>query len=291
MSGKVHSFQVDDDIVRHQREEDDNYIIEYNAGAADKKLCALYFSSNDIYYPNNENAFRFSILTKNHYEWRNCKVKAAYKHIFLRDVNKQWYLSGINNRLSDPDKLLSFLKKETDGFDIVTIGSSAGGYAAILYGILLRAKHVLAFNAQIEIASLLKTDEGKNPLVFRLKDTPARKFYDLVPFIAKSGGISINYFVSVNSPWDKIQISHITDENVESNMNIIRFNSDHHGIPFPKVALNAVINGAQPMLNADSGKLNHPIRYSVDKIGLINTLVGISRQLYQAIGKHIKRKL
>ena len=296
MDSNVFSFQVDDEIVKRQRKENDNFIIEYSNGSSDVntaelKLCVLYFSSNDIYYPNNENAFRFSILEKDHYEWCNCKIKTAQKHIFLRDVNKQWYLSGINDNISTPDKLLAFLKNETNGYDIITVGSSAGGYAAILDGILLKAYRVFAFNAQLEINSLLDTEERTNPLVIRLQSSELRKLYDLTSLIKGSKDITINYFISINSPWDKKQLANIQKNGAADFMNIIRFESSHHGIPFPKMALDEVLNSTQIDLDNDGQRLNSPIRYSISKIGLLKTVSGIMFQSYRTIRKIIKRKL
>jgi hypothetical protein len=42
-------------------------------------------------------------------------VSEASKHIFLRDVFKQWYLAGINPTVSSPEKLVEFLRQETVG--------------------------------------------------------------------------------------------------------------------------------------------------------------------------------
>lgn len=96
--------------------------------------------------------------------------KKAYKHIFIRDVFKQWYLAGINSNINTPEKLIEFLRKETEGYHTVMLGSSAGAYAAILYGSLLQTKKVLAFNPQYELKSLLnRSSEKINPLVFRLE--------------------------------------------------------------------------------------------------------------------------
>lgn len=291
MNGNKFSFQVDAEIVKRQRVENGNFVIDYtNLSGIGKKKCAIYFSSNDIYFPNTDSAFKFSILEKNHYEWTNCRITSAQKHIFLRDVNKQWYLSGINDQIDTPDKLLSFLKAETEGFGIVTVGSSAGGYAAILYGILLGATQVMAFNAQLEINSLLETDERRNPLIFRLKDSPERKYYDLMPLVKEYAKMPINYFVSVDSPWDQKQICHLKKENAEAFLNIIRFKTNHHGIPFPKVALKTVLNEMQIKLADDSKRLNYPLKYSIYKIVFFKTVTGMSDQLYHSVKKIIKRK-
>ena len=55
------------------------------------------------------------IVEKNFFEWYNLRIEKAYKHIFVRDVFKQWYLSGINQSIDSPERLIEFLKNETDG--------------------------------------------------------------------------------------------------------------------------------------------------------------------------------
>lgn len=290
MHKRVYSFQVDDEIIKRQRRENDNFFIENEPVQNNQnKICAIYFSSNDIYYPNTEAAFGYSIIEVNRYEWLNCKITSAQKHIFLRDVNKQWYLSGINDVISSPERLLTFLKKETEGYDIVTIGSSAGGYAAILYGILLDAKYVLAFNAQIEIKSLLETNEEKNPLVFRLKNTPVSELYDLAPIIKGCRDTKIYYFVSMNSEWDRKQIKHVVCQKLEMCLNIIRFKSSHHGIPFPKVVLPRLFEMDNSELKRFSGHTYSPVFFSMKIVGVFSTICGILDQYIKFIKKIIKR--
>ena len=61
-------FQTDSEIIRGVYETNNNYLIEYSKdGNAD--TCAIYFSSNDIYYPNSEEIFTKRIVNRNFYEW------------------------------------------------------------------------------------------------------------------------------------------------------------------------------------------------------------------------------
>ena len=97
-------FQTDSDIVRNVYDTQHNYLIEYNEQCKDKTYCAVYFCSNDLYYPNVEDIFRKRIVEKNFFEWYNLRIEKAYKHIFVRDVFKQWYLSGINQSIDSPER-------------------------------------------------------------------------------------------------------------------------------------------------------------------------------------------
>lgn len=273
-------FQTDSEIVNRIYETSSNYQIEYN-DTAGNNTCAVYFSSNDIYFPNNEEIFTKRIINKSFFEWYHTRIAKAHKHIFLRDIFKQWYLKGINASIDSPEKLAAFLQQETKGYDhIITLGSSAGAYAAILYGSLIGAHTVFAFNPQFEINSLLKrSSEAINPLVFRLKSSMS-KWYDIVPFINPK--TEIYYFYSKNSPWDKEQHNHIISM---QNLHQICFKSAHHGIPFIKKALPVILNANSEFLNGLEKRMHNPIIFSIQMVGLYNTARGLIMQLYQAYKK------
>lgn len=60
----------------------DNYLIEYDEKANDKNTCAVYFSSNAIYYPDTVEAVENTIYKRNSFEWYTKRVKGVYKHIY-----------------------------------------------------------------------------------------------------------------------------------------------------------------------------------------------------------------
>lgn len=164
-----YSFKTDSDIVQKAYKEYPNYLIETNKPVENNKICAIYFTSNDLYYPDNEETFKARVIEKNSFEWYGNRIQKACKHIFVRDVFKQWYLTGVNHTINSPERLLDFFQKETAGYQVITVGSSAGGYAATLYGSLLHATQIMAFNPQFELHSLLsRSTERANPLVHRL---------------------------------------------------------------------------------------------------------------------------
>ena len=249
----------------------------------DADTCVIYFSSNDIYYPNSEEIFTKRIVNKDFYEWYHTRINRASKHIFIRDIFKQWYLGGINANINSPEKLAAFLKQETQGYtNVITLGSSAGGYAAILYGSLINAQTVFAFNPQFEIGSLLEqSSETINPLIFRLRNE-RDKYYDIVPFINEK--TEIYYFYSKHSPWDKEQHKYIKPQH---NLYQIPFSSNHHGIPFLKAALPVVLNSNGKELKKWANKLHNPIAFTIKRIGLCKTIKGFISQLYQAYNKRM----
>lgn len=274
--GKQYSFQVDSSIVQEIRHSRDNFLIQYDENCSTKEYCAIYFSSNDIYYPNSEYIFIKRIVEKDVYEWFGTRIKKAYKHIFIRDVYKQWYLKGINDKIDTPEKLSLWLKDETKGYKVITVGSSAGGYAALLYGSQLNAERILAFNPQFELFSLLdSSDEARNPLVHRFNDMEYSQYFDILPFLHHSQDNNY-YFYSSKSHWDILQFEHI--KNVRG-IHCIGFNTSHHGIPFLKVALQKVLNMDKDSLQKLERGMNNPLLFTIKMVGLWKAIIGFYKQI------------
>lgn len=266
----THVFQADSEAVNEVYNNQNNYLIEYNKEVPEE-YCVLYFSSNDLYYPNNNVAFSESVIKKNRFEWYGNRIHDGYKHIFIRDIKKQWYLTGINGSINSPEKLLEFLKKETAGFKVIALGSSAGGFASVIYGQLLDAKHILTFNGQFEILSLLKSStENIDPVIFRNQNNPVLlPYYDTINFIKKPA--SIFYFHSAQSQWDINQSKYVA--HIE--LNKISFQTNNHGIPFLKSNLEVLLNMSDADLRNLSGKSFHPLFFSLKMVGFYKTIIGL----------------
>ena len=52
--------------------------------------------------------------------------------IFVRDMWKQWYINGINQKIDSVEKVIEFLRTETENMRVTTVGNSSGGYMATL---------------------------------------------------------------------------------------------------------------------------------------------------------------
>ena len=75
----------------------------------------------------------------------------AYSRILLRDLYYAHYQRGIDDQRPDFPSLIAYLREEIERLSpekVVCIGTSGGGYAAILAGHLLRADYVHAFGPQ-----------------------------------------------------------------------------------------------------------------------------------------------
>lgn len=131
--------------------------------------CLIYFSSNGLYFPNDAKVFKEVVIEQDRFEWKKNILKSAGKVIFLRDVTKQWYWNGINSTINSIEKLADFLRQETQGFEVTCIGSSAGGYASTLFGILLQAQRVFAFSPQFSLKFIVSEGHTtKNPTIAKL---------------------------------------------------------------------------------------------------------------------------
>ena len=267
-------FQIDSDIVKNIYKNSSNYLIEYDKSVIGND-CVIYFSSNNIYFPNDESTFTTRIIEKNSFEWYGARITTGVKHIFIRDIKKQWYLTGINDTISTPELLLDFLKKETFGYNVITLGSSAGGYAAVLYGSQLNAKRIYSFNGQMEINSLLVTsNKFVDPIVFEFsKNKNFKVFYDLIKFIKEPK--SIYYFYSNKSQWDIQQYNHIK----EIDLNTISFNTAHHGIPFLKGNLKKIFNLDDVQLYNLTKRKQNLLFFSIKLDGLFKTLKFVYNQI------------
>lgn len=176
-----------------------------------QKKAIIFFSSHGIYYPNTEQIFVEKMVEEDYYDWRNlARHKLINTHfakiIFVRDIYKQWYVTGINEKINSIDKLKEFLTKETQGYEVTTCGSSAGGYIALLMGALLNADRIIDSCGQHDL-SLLKG----NPLLDKYNnDINRSKYYNVTPFL-KGREENIYYFYPSECKDDIVQSEAVGD--------------------------------------------------------------------------------
>lgn len=154
----------DNPIIKKTYEENSNYTINLSVEKEVYDYCFIYFSSNNLYFPNNDETFKKTIVESDRYEWkRNCVKKDSnktYKEIFVRDVYKSWYVLGINKDINSLESLVSLLRElTTDCKEIITVGNSAGGYAACYVGMLLSAKRIFNFCGQFSLSEEMKQND------------------------------------------------------------------------------------------------------------------------------------
>ena len=152
-------------------------------------ICYIFFSSNGLYFPDEKEVFEREIIQKNRYEWKwvvnhSGIPKKAGRILYVRDVFKDWYSMGISKVVNTLDKTLDLLKSLTEGYKIVTVGSSAGGYMAVLAAVRLQADWCINLSGQ-----------------YRVRTNVQEEYRDLSAILQDYRGI-IFYFVPIRSGQD-----------------------------------------------------------------------------------------
>jgi len=232
---------ISSELMKKQFEQD-NFLIEYSKKKSN--LAVIYFSSNGIYNPNDEETFKNEIMSKNKFEYYKTRIRRASKHIFIRDVLKQFYAKGINKNIDSIDKVVDFLKTETEGMEVITIGSSSGGYSALIAGILLNAKAVFAFSPIISIYEDLNTEEILKSFKFVYEGrnySNCSKYYNISKLVDESK-VPIMYFYPQDSEFDVRQFSCLSKNN--ANICLFRYSSDMHGSTLERKSLQSYLNSS-----------------------------------------------
>ena len=245
----------------------DNYYITVNNNTP-TGFCVIYFSSNDIWFPNNEQEFINSVIISNRYEWKNLRIHKAQKEIFIRDIYKSWYTMGINSKLNSIDAVITFLRKETSGYNVITVGSSAGGYMAALTASLLNAQYALCFSPQFDITSEIKN----NPILQKYEKLSAGKYYSITEYIKRSH-TRIFYFFPRKNSQDYQQSLYVRDI---AQVHSMPFSSSRHGVILPGKCILRLINmnisELDHVFSFYNGKIPSPLRFTLQQLGIFETL-------------------
>ena len=265
------SFQLSNASLKILRDQHENIrIIECQDSRSN--ACAIYFSSNALYAPNTDEAVRKTLFDKERYEWTKNLVFNAKRHIFVRDVYKQWYLEGVSSTCDTVEKTLTLLKKHLEGCDsCVCVGSSAGGFAAVLFGSLLGADRILAFNPQFTLSPFLEDKDCPvlNPLLWRNRENErVKRYYDLKD-IVNVHERPIYYFLSARSEKDWVQYQYIRECVA---VKTIFFNTANHGIPFLRPVFRYVLNADNSELDNFVGRTFNSLAFSFKNGGFLPCL-------------------
>ena len=121
------------------------------------------------------------------FEFFNITSGFGIKKIFVRDVQKAWYHHGLPGVGTTIAHVVEALEKDIAAQSVerlVICGNSMGGYAAILFGLLLGADIVLAFSPQTFIGKMrrfLHRDSRWNEEMKKLhsSERAQRNYFDL----------------------------------------------------------------------------------------------------------------
>lgn len=135
------------------------------------------------------------------YEFFEATRPLGYHRILLRDRNRLWYHHGIDRERRNWDQLLQFLGAERARLQpekVMCLGTSAGGYAALVAGHQLGADYVHAFGAETKLetsASRIWNSRYRlASLRLRLSSRVNAEFLDLQGLLKDSNRKTI-YFV------------------------------------------------------------------------------------------------
>jgi len=239
----------------------DNYLIEYDECYRKEKKCAIYFSGSGIYAPNTEEAFEQRIVKENRFEWYGHRIPGVYKHIYVRDIAKQFYVLGINKSINNMELLVEFLKEETSGMTTYTVGSSAGGYAAAVIGCMLDAKIIYCFSGFFSLNNI-NTDVWY--LVSKYQDSEIHsRYYEVTKYLNNTQAKMIYFYPALST--DEINNDYYQHTLVANCSNVLTFpmKTCIHGITFPKEYLGQLWNKDWDQMQ----KINNSFKGNID-IGL-----------------------
>lgn len=145
--------------------------------------------------------------------------------LFLRDIKSRYYLTGLknnNNSLIETLELIRELINCKKYKKIYAIGTSAGGFASILFGHLLNFDKVIAFSPQVVLNSKkdnIIEDKYNAPKTCKwlssinLNDKFYHKCLDLKNFLPFNTNIDIHYAKDANKGIDKKHALYLESEN------------------------------------------------------------------------------
>ena len=219
--------------------------LKFSLGEYDEKVSNNLWSDNDDYYYEDNNSdillISFSSMgrkdrgpTPSFNFYQLLKNDKSFDKLFIREINPSYFLCGLKNSTKNLQETIDLIKKLTSVKNYrkkVSIGSSSGGFAAILYGQLLNFSKVIAFNPQtvlsIEKETVVKDNYFQVDLCKSLRNrNKSDNFYqnclnlkNLIPFNSK-----VDIHFSGLSIIDKSYAKFIEHENCK----LIEYQSSSH---------------------------------------------------------------
>ena len=138
------------------------------------------------------------------------------KKLYLRDLNKAWFLRGLCGVTSGVEDTVSFLRSEVEAVGarrVIMTGYSLGGFAALLYGTMMGANEVHAISPQTFISFWRRFrcgDRRWQRYVLPLHFGSHRRFHDLRPlFAGEAAGTQLHIYFAGDSRLDTLHAQHL----------------------------------------------------------------------------------
>lgn len=153
------------------------------------------------------------------FEFRNFLEEnfSNYDKIFCRDEKVQWYNFGITGLTKDINDTLDFLHQKISKYKkVIFIGSSMGGYAAILFGSILNVDTIIAFRPQTFLNKVLDNfDKNFEDVKPYINNTTQYYIYGDSNIIDPNDIHSIEYCRRI-SEFSNVYITEINDFDLKS---------------------------------------------------------------------------
>jgi len=153
----------------------------------------------------NELVIVFSGVHARYFMGYNLLSHCSTNKLFIRDPTKGWYNGKISGLSEDANELKKVIERVTSAFDkgkITILGSSMGGYAALLFGLQLKVGRILVFSPQVTLAGGLPNTPSSLKKIL---------YPDLGNLIKQTTETQIEYFFGVEEITDFYHIQHCTE--------------------------------------------------------------------------------
>lgn len=142
------------------------------------------------------------------FEFENSLLKAdAGSILLLKDPRRRWYqagVPGVGRTVHDIVRFIQHKVTRTNPGRFISIGSSAGGYAAILFGCMLGADMVIAFGPQTFLDNNNRTTYGDGRWDSAIRKISDSEYLDLYNLVRDSPKTQVIIMVGSKEPIDII---------------------------------------------------------------------------------------
>jgi hypothetical protein len=147
------------------------------------------------------------------------KLDFPVKRAFVRDLRRAWYhqgTPGLGDTIDEMKVALSGVIEEAVVRRVVTVGNSAGGYAAILFGILLGVDRAIGFSPPTSLDPDIRRSIGVKRALGRLRvladsGGPDPRYADLRGVLRSMGHGHVDIHYAADDPLDVIQAQRVAD--------------------------------------------------------------------------------
>lgn len=134
--------------------------------------------------------------------------------LFIRDPNQGWYqrpIPGLGNRASEiAENIMALTGTLFPNREIITVGNSMGGYAALMFGCLCGFAKVLAFCPQTFISPELRSKHGDLRWQEQLTSIEIQEIGDVKQLLNDSEGLETHIYVGKDQPLDLLHAERLT---------------------------------------------------------------------------------